>query len=142
MPLKNTKRRMMMKIDIEENRIMLIPETEFEKQALWQMLGDNIRCWHKHGATMEDYIGLVIEKDDKNIEMLKEISKTEHSNSFGNFDKEIIEEIERSRYPNKPNNEPIYTMEESSIPDSYHPDFPNGSSAIKCTLDSQFTGCV
>ena len=118
-----------MHIDLEndKDRIIIVPDSDFERQALWQMLGDNIKAWHKHGVDLTDYVGLVIEKDDKNRAHVDPAYLAE-------LKKHHVEDAHTT--PRLDMGEPIYIVNESSIPEPRHPDFPNDGSAI----DPSFVG--
>jgi len=58
-----------MKISYErEDRLMLIPETEFEEEFLSRFSSKPLQTWLKHGMTGADLLGLVIEpcKEENN----------------------------------------------------------------------------
>lgn len=61
-----------MKIDFDKNmdEIMLIPETDFEKEFIDRFCqhGSNLTVFKKCGITPSDVVGLKIKKEDKENE--------------------------------------------------------------------------
>ena len=101
-----------MHVEFEKDRIIIVPDTAFEGDVLWQVIGDNIRCWHKH---------------------LEELSKAVKNTDtrYGEHDKEFIENMERNRF-----HLPKLDNGEHSDFKYCNPDFPDE----RTTIDPSFTG--
>ncbi len=55
-----------MKVYPREKGILIVAETDFEESHIRELFGveKKIKAFCKHGASVADFVGLVVEKDD------------------------------------------------------------------------------
>ena len=48
-----------MEVIYDKGSILITPETDFERSVM-ESMGPDIQCFHKHGASCGDYIGIKV----------------------------------------------------------------------------------